>query len=232
MTTHNLLLLPGDGIGVETMAEVERVIAFFNQEQPGEVRDRQRSGRRLGLRQARRRDHRRGDGQGAEGRRRDVRRRRRAEVGQRPLSSTAPRPACCACARTSTFSPTSAPPSAIPALADASRLKRELVEGLDIMIVRELTGGVYFGEPKEIVTLENGEKRAVDTRSTPRARSSASPRSPSTSRASAATRCISADKRNVMRTGVLWKQVVTASTSPTRRTSSSSTSSPTTAQCS
>lgn len=50
-----------------------------------------------------------------------------------------------------------------PALAEASSLKRELVEGLDIMIVRELTGGVYFGEPKEIVTLENGEKRAVDT---------------------------------------------------------------------
>ncbi len=49
------------------------------------------------------------------------------------------------------------------ALADASSLKRELVEGLDIMIVRELTGGVYFGEPKEVVTLENGEKRAVDT---------------------------------------------------------------------
>ena len=38
-----------------------------------------------------------------------------------------------------------------------------VVDGLDIMIVRELTGGVYFGEPKEIVTQENGEKRAVDT---------------------------------------------------------------------
>ena len=50
-----------------------------------------------------------------------------------------------------------------PALADASSLKRDVVEGLDILIVRELTGGVYFGEPKEIVTLENGEKRAVDT---------------------------------------------------------------------
>src|SRR5918911_1139615 len=50
-----------------------------------------------------------------------------------------------------------------PALADASSLKREVVEGLDIVIVRELTGGVYFGEPKEIVTLENGQKRAVDT---------------------------------------------------------------------
>src|SRR3954447_9635735 len=47
-----------------------------------------------------------------------------------------------------------------PALADASALKRELVEGLDIMIVRELTGGVYFGEPKEITTLPDGSKRA------------------------------------------------------------------------
>ena len=50
-----------------------------------------------------------------------------------------------------------------PALADASTLKREAVEGLDIMIVRELTGGVYFGEPKEIVTLEDGQQRGVDT---------------------------------------------------------------------
>ena len=50
-----------------------------------------------------------------------------------------------------------------PALADASSLKRELVEGLDIMIVRELTGGVYFGEPKTITDLGNGQKRAIDT---------------------------------------------------------------------
>src|SRR5882757_11309363 len=50
-----------------------------------------------------------------------------------------------------------------PALADASSLKRELVEGLDIMILRELTGGVYFGEPKTITDLGNGQKRAVDT---------------------------------------------------------------------
>ena len=50
-----------------------------------------------------------------------------------------------------------------PALADASSLKRELVEGLDIMILRELTGGVYFGEPKTITDLGNGQKRAIDT---------------------------------------------------------------------
>ena len=75
-----------------------------------------------------------------------------------------------------------------PALADASSLKRELVEGLDIMILRELTGGVYFGEPKTITDLGNGQKRAIDTRSTTPTRSSASAASPSSSRASGATR--------------------------------------------
>ena len=49
-----------------------------------------------------------------------------------------------------------------PAHASASSLKPEVVEGLDIMIVRELTGGVYFGQPKEIVERSNGQKRAVD----------------------------------------------------------------------
>src|SRR5262249_54868820 len=49
------------------------------------------------------------------------------------------------------------------ALADASPLKPELVAGLDIMIVRELTGGVYFGEPRGIETLPGGERRGVDT---------------------------------------------------------------------
>ncbi len=45
-----------------------------------------------------------------------------------------------------------------PALASASSLKPEVVEGLDIMIVRELTGGVYFGEPKQITDLGNGQR--------------------------------------------------------------------------
>lgn len=48
------------------------------------------------------------------------------------------------------------------ALADASALKRELVEGLDILIVRELVGGVYFGEPKGIETLPDGTRRGFD----------------------------------------------------------------------
>ncbi len=49
------------------------------------------------------------------------------------------------------------------ALADASTLKREIVAGLDIMIVRELTGGIYFGEPRGIETLPDGSRRGVNT---------------------------------------------------------------------
>jgi 3-isopropylmalate dehydrogenase len=96
-----------------------------------------------------------------------------------------------------------------PALADASSLKRELVDGLDIMIVRELTGGVYFGEPKEITDLGNGQKRAVDTqvyetyeieRIADVAFDLARKRG---------NLVHSAEKRNVMKTGVLWNEVVT-----------------------
>ena len=75
-----------------------------------------------------------------------------------------------------------------PALADASTLKREVVEGLDIIILRELTGGVYFGEPKTITDLGNGQKRASTPRSTTPTKSSASRGSASSWRASGATK--------------------------------------------
>ena len=55
------------------------------------------------------------------------------------------------------------PAKIIPQLIDASTLKREVVEGVDIMVVRELTGGIYFGKPKGIFTTETGEKRGVNT---------------------------------------------------------------------
>lgn len=50
-----------------------------------------------------------------------------------------------------------------PQLADASSLKKELVAGLDIMIVRELTGGIYFGEPRGIIDLGNGKREGFNT---------------------------------------------------------------------
>jgi 3-isopropylmalate dehydrogenase len=55
------------------------------------------------------------------------------------------------------------PAKLYPNLADASTLKKEVVEGIDILVVRELTGGIYFGKPKGIEKLPNGEERGVNT---------------------------------------------------------------------
>jgi 3-isopropylmalate dehydrogenase len=96
-----------------------------------------------------------------------------------------------------------------PALADASSLKRELVDGLDLMFVRELTGGVYFGQPKEITDLGGGQKRAVDTQvyeTYEIERIAAVAFELARKRHNLVH---SAEKRNVMKTGVLWNEVVT-----------------------
>jgi len=50
-----------------------------------------------------------------------------------------------------------------PALADASSLKKEIVEGADIMVVRELTGGIYFGEPRGVIRTEDGQEKGFNT---------------------------------------------------------------------
>src|SRR5690554_6844515 len=94
------------------------------------------------------------------------------------------------------------------ALADASSLKKELVEGLDILIVRELTGGVYFGEPKEITELGNGQKRAVDTQVYETYEIDRIARVAFDLAMTRGRKVHSADKKNVMKSGVLWDEVV------------------------
>ena len=208
MTTHSLLLLPGDGIGVETIAEVERLIAFFNAKSKirfeverdlvgGSAYD----AHGVAITDAAMAKAQKADAVmfGAVGGPRwdKVAYQHRPEAGLLRLRKDLDlfanlRPAIC-----------------YPALADASSLKRELVEGLDIMIVRELTGGVYFGEPKEIVRLENGERRAVDTQLyTSREIERVAKVAFDLARKRGNT-VHSAEKNNVMKTGVLWKQVVT-----------------------
>jgi 3-isopropylmalate dehydrogenase len=107
------------------------------------------------------------------------------------------------------------PAFCFPALASSSALKQHLVEGLDILIVRELTSGVYFGEPKEITTLKNGEKRGVDTQSytsseirrvAARAFELARGRKGKGGRFGGVLSC---EKSNVMESGVLWREEVT-----------------------
>jgi 3-isopropylmalate dehydrogenase len=97
-----------------------------------------------------------------------------------------------------------------PALASASSLKREIVEGLDIMIVRELTGGVYFGEPKHIIDLGNGQKRAIDTQVYDTYEIERIGRVAFDLARQRGNKVTSAEKRNVMKSGVLWNEVITA----------------------
>ena len=96
-----------------------------------------------------------------------------------------------------------------PALADSSSLKREVVEGLDIIILRELTGGVYFGEPKTITDLGNGQKRGVDTQVYDTYEIERIGRVAFELARKRRNKVTSMEKRNVMKTGVLWNEVMT-----------------------
>ena len=97
-----------------------------------------------------------------------------------------------------------------PQLAEASSLKPELVAGLDIVIVRELTGGIYFGEPRGIRTLENGERQGYNTQ----VYSESEIRRIAVLAFEIARkrnkRLCSVDKANVLEATVLWREVVSA----------------------
>jgi len=94
-------------------------------------------------------------------------------------------------------------------LADASSLKRDLVEGLDFLIVRELTGGVYFGQPRFIEDLPGGGRRAVDTQVYTTMEIERIARVAFELARGRRNKVSSAEKSNVMETGLLWRQVVT-----------------------
>jgi len=208
MATHNLLLLPGDGIGPEVMAEVKRLIdwlraqgiAHFETEQ-GLVGGSAYDASKQSITDATMAQAVAADAVifGSVGGPKwdsvpyDV----RPEAGllrlRKDLGLFANlRPAVC-----------------YPALADASSLKREVVEGLDIMIVRELTGGVYFGEPKTITDLGNGQKRAIDTQVYDTYEIERIARVAFDLARKRRNKLTSMEKRNVMKSGVLWNEVVT-----------------------
>ena len=96
------------------------------------------------------------------------------------------------------------------ALADASTLKREVIEGLDFMIVRELTGGVYFGKPRGIETLPDGQRRGVDTQVYTTMEIERIGRVAFELARGRRNKVHSAEKSNVMESGQLWREVITA----------------------
>lgn len=208
MTTHKLLLLPGDGIGPDVMTEVRSVLAWI--EKAGlasfEIEEDLVGGAAYDAYGSAVSDHavdlaQKADAVlfGAVGGPKwdDVPYEVRPEAGLLRLRKDLQlfanlRPAIC-----------------YGALADSSSLKREIVEDLDILIVRELTGGVYFGEPKEIIDLGNGQQRGIDTQVYDTYEIERITRVAFDLGRTRNNKVTSMEKRNVMKSGVLWNQVVT-----------------------
>jgi len=207
MSSYNLLMLPGDGIGPEVVNEVERVIDWFNKNTDSkfEIEKDLVGGSAYDAHGAAISDaamdlaH-KSDAIifGAVGGPKwdNVPFEVRPEAGLLRLRKDLDlfanlRPAIC-----------------YKALADASSLKRELVEGLDILILRELTGGVYFGEPKEITDLPDGQQKAVDTQIYTTSEVQRIARVAFELAKTRKGKVTSTEKRNVMISGVFWNKVV------------------------
>ncbi|MEQ8971581.1 MAG: 3-isopropylmalate dehydrogenase [Coleofasciculus sp. C1-SOL-03] len=101
------------------------------------------------------------------------------------------------------------PATILPQLIDASTLKREVVDGVDIMVVRELTGGVYFGQPKGIFTTETGEKRGVNTMAYTEAEIDRIGRVAFETAGKRQGKLCSVDKANVLEVSQLWRDRMT-----------------------
>jgi 3-isopropylmalate dehydrogenase len=95
-------------------------------------------------------------------------------------------------------------------LVAASTLKPDIVQGLDIMIVRESTGGIYFGEPRGITAMPDGQKRGVNTEVYTTGEIERVGRVAFDLARKRKNRVASVEKSNVMESGLLWRQVITA----------------------
>jgi 3-isopropylmalate dehydrogenase len=101
------------------------------------------------------------------------------------------------------------PATILPQLIDASSLKREVVEGVDIMVVRELTGGIYFGQPRGIFETETGEKRGVNTMVYSESEIERIGRVAFEAARKRSGRLCSVDKSNVLEVSQLWRDRIT-----------------------
>lgn len=102
------------------------------------------------------------------------------------------------------------PATILPQLIDASTLKREIVEGVDIMVVRELTGGVYFGQPKGVFETETGEKRGVNTMAYTDSEIDRIGKVAFETAQKRGGKLCSVDKANVLEVSQLWRDRITA----------------------
>src|SRR5947207_16017264 len=207
MSSFNLLLLPGDGIGAEVSAEVEKIITWMSKQ--GIAKFELERGLVGGCAY---------DAHGKAISEEDMAKAQAADavifgaVGgpkwDKVPYDVRPEAGLLRLRKDLGLFANLRPAICYPALADASSLKRDVVEGLDIMIVRELTGGVYFGEPKTITDLGNGQKRAIDTQVYDTYEIERIGRVAFELARKRRNKVTSMEKRNVMKTGVLWHEVV------------------------
>jgi 3-isopropylmalate dehydrogenase len=208
MATHNLLLLPGDGIGPEVMAEAKRVIDFFNKGGPDRFATEEAlvggccyDAHKVAITDATMEKAKAADAVifGAVG----------GPKWDKVPYDVRPEAGLLRLRKDLDLYANVRPAIVYPALADSSSLKREVVEGLDIIILRELTGGVYFGEPKTITDLGNNQKRAIDTQIYDTYEIERIGRVAFELARKRRNKVTSMEKRNVMKTGVLWNEVMT-----------------------
>jgi len=102
------------------------------------------------------------------------------------------------------------PVKALPALMEASPLKERVLDGVDLVIVRELNGGMYFGEPRGVETLPSGVKRGFDTETYTTSEIERVARVAFELARKRNRRVTSVEKANVMQSGLFWRQTVTA----------------------
>ena len=205
MTTPSLLILPGDGIGPEVMAEVRKVIDWCG---------------RAGLPFTVEEDLVGGAAYDAHGTPLADSTMEKAQAADAVLLgavggpnyddldfSLKPERGLLRLRKEMDLYANLRPAQCFDALADFSSLKRDVVAGLDIMIVRELTSGVYFGEPRGIHT-EGNERVGINTQRYTESEIARVARSAFELARKRANRVCSMEKANVMESGVLWRQVV------------------------
>ena len=208
MTTRHILILPGDGIGPEVMAEVERLISWFNARSTTKF---ETSHDLVGGTSY--------DRHGTPVTEEAMKKALAADavlfgaVGGPKWASVPydkrPEAALLRLRKDLGLFANLRPALCFDALKASSTLKPEIVAGLDIMIVRELTGGVYFGEPRGITTLPNGQRRGVDTQVYETYEIHRIARVAFELARLRGNRVASAEKHNVMTSGLLWKEEVT-----------------------
>lgn len=208
MTKKNILVLPGDGIGPEVMTETRRVMEWFQQKRGLDMNVSEDIVGGAAI-----------DRYGVPLAEETLQRAQAADaillgaVGGPKWAAVSydkrPEQGLLSLRKELGLFANLRPAIVFDALIDASTLKPEVVRGLDIMILRELTGGVYFGEPRGIFDIGNGERRGVNTQVYTTSEIVRIARVAFELARQRGNKVCSCEKGNVMESGLLWREEVT-----------------------